>query len=250
MGKVVEDQWSCGNRKDIRPGDRLFLIRLGEEPRGIMGSGWATTSPFREAHWDDKRAQRGDLANYVRLRFDTLLDPTVDEILPVASLRSGALAQVKWNSQASGILIQAEAAKQLELVWSAHLGHSAAFDDEVSALEGEVRRRLILHRRRKRSLRAAKIASALRKNGGRLRCEVPGCRFDFWAVHGEIGRNYAHVHHLEPLGQRSQPRRTSLDDLAIVCANCHAMIHVGGACRDMESLVVGSNENPTAAELP
>jgi predicted HNH restriction endonuclease len=29
---------------------------------------------------------------------------------------------------------------------------------------------------------------------------------------------------------------TGLDDLIVVCANCHAMIHVGGECRSPESL--------------
>lgn len=249
-GKVVEDQWSCGNRKDIVPSDRLFLIRLGEEPRGIIGSGWATSSPSQESHWDDDRAERGDLANYVRLRFDTLLDPSVDDILPLAKLRTGTLAQVHWSSQASGIRIQPEVAKELEVLWSAHLGRSAAFDDEISALEGEVRRGLILHRRRERTLRDAKIAAALRKNDGRLFCEVPGCGFDFWTTYGEIGRNYAQVHHLDPLGRRPQPRRTSLDGLAIVCANCHAMIHYGGQCRNMKSLIVRSrNDKVVGAEV-
>lgn len=237
-GKVVEDRWSCGNRKDIAQGDRLFLIRLGKEPRGIMGSGWATSSLLRRPHWDDERAERGDLANYVRLRFDTLLDPSVDDILPLAKLRTGKGAKFHWSSQASGIQIQLEVARELEGLWSTHLGRSAAFDDEISALEGDVRRRLILHRRRERTLRDAKIAAALRKNDGRLVCEVSGCGFDFWTKYGVIGRNYAQVHHLEPLGRRPQPRRTSLNGLAIVCANCHAMIHLGGQCRDMRSLIV------------
>ncbi len=34
-------RWSCGNRKNILIDDRVFLIKLGEEPRGIMASGWA-----------------------------------------------------------------------------------------------------------------------------------------------------------------------------------------------------------------
>jgi hypothetical protein len=29
--------------KQIRKGDRLFMLRQGREPRGIFGSGWATT---------------------------------------------------------------------------------------------------------------------------------------------------------------------------------------------------------------
>lgn len=35
--------WSTGRRTDIRTGERLFLLRLGSEPRGIVGSGHAAS---------------------------------------------------------------------------------------------------------------------------------------------------------------------------------------------------------------
>ena len=31
--------WSCGTTRKIRSGDRVFLMRLGVEPKGIIGSG-------------------------------------------------------------------------------------------------------------------------------------------------------------------------------------------------------------------
>jgi 5-methylcytosine-specific restriction protein A len=37
--KKVCARWSCGNTKQIETGDRGFLIRLGVEPKGIVGSG-------------------------------------------------------------------------------------------------------------------------------------------------------------------------------------------------------------------
>jgi hypothetical protein len=91
---------------------------------------------------------------------------------------------------------------------------SAGLDDSVSALEGEARSRMV-----------------------RLRCEVAGCRFDFEAVYGAIGAGYAHVHHLRPLSEAEMPVKTTLADLAVVCANCHAMIHLGGACRPLADLI-------------
>jgi hypothetical protein len=33
-GRQIDDRWSCGNTKQIRVGDRLFLLRQGVEPRG------------------------------------------------------------------------------------------------------------------------------------------------------------------------------------------------------------------------
>ena len=41
----------------------------------------------------------------------------------------------------------------------------------------------------------------------------------------ELGDGFIEVHHLAPLFSDSQPRRTTLDDLLLVCSNCHRMIH-------------------------
>ena len=40
---VADDRWSCGRAKNIPPGSRFFLIRLRNEPRGIVGSGVTLT---------------------------------------------------------------------------------------------------------------------------------------------------------------------------------------------------------------
>ena len=33
------ERWSCGRNRKIVEGDRVFLLRQGLEPRGIVGSG-------------------------------------------------------------------------------------------------------------------------------------------------------------------------------------------------------------------
>lgn len=110
-------------------------------------------------------------------------------------------------------------------------------DPELSGFEGEQRSLFVKHRRREAKLRAAKIRQALRDGNGRLRCEVPGCAFDFFRAYGELGRRYALVHHTRPLASlKSKGAATSLGDLAIVCANCHAMIHRGGQCRPLAAV--------------
>ncbi|MFN8627648.1 MAG: HNH endonuclease [Candidatus Binatia bacterium] len=57
---------------------------------------------------------------------------------------------------------------------------------------------------------------------GSLSCEV--CGFDFEATHGTLGRGFCEVHHRTSLA-RSGPVQTALRDLAIVCSNCHRMLH-------------------------
>ncbi|UCI25195.1 HNH endonuclease [Mesorhizobium sp. B2-8-5] len=111
-------------------------------------------------------------------------------------------------------------------------------DAELEGFEGAIKRAFVRHRHRERELRANKIDAAMKANKGRLICEVPNCGFDFFEVYGAIGQGYAQVHHKIPISS-APPGGMSvrLDDLAIVCANCHAMIHHRGGCRPLHGLI-------------
>lgn len=95
-------------------------------------------------------------------------------------------------------------------------------EPEATFTEGKVT--FGLHRRLERNpqARLAKL-TAVHLQTGHLACEV--CGFDFERVFGEHGRGFAECHHQCPLGSTPGPRETRLDDLALVCANCHRMLH-------------------------
>ena len=97
-------------------------------------------------------------------------------------------------------------------------------DDEAieEALEGRILTRLHRVRERSRKLVEAKKAQALAAYGA-LRCEA--CGFDFEARYGERGRGFIEAHHTKPVHTLGDGKVTKLDDLALVCANCHRMIH-------------------------
>ncbi len=240
-GKAVLASWSCGNTKSIQPGDRFFLIRVAKETKGIMGSGWLTSAPHFRLHWDADKAAAGMQCLGVDGEWERLIDPDVDPPLGLNQLRTGKLSNFNWTPQSSGIRIPDDIATDLEQLWSAHIGETSlavvAPDTEVAAMEGMERLTLVRHRKREQMLRRAKIANAKALGNGRLICEVQGCGFDFEAIYGEKGRDYAQVHHLQPLGDRTNPSLTKLSDLAVVCANCHAMIHKGGKCRSLSELI-------------
>lgn len=246
-GKSVLGQWSCGSTKQIQIGDRVFLVRLGEEPKGIIASGWATTIPFEAEHWDETKAGLSTKALYIKCEWERILDPNVDSPVLLSALRTGALTQMHWTPQGSGTTIPTSSATELEKLWAAHLGASSLgavyADEEMAAVEGALRVALVRHRRREQKLREAKIAQASKSGAGHLRCEVPGCGFDFLEAYGEIGRDYAQVHHLKQLSDLESPTRTTLKDLAVVCANCHAMIHRGGGCRSLNELIQAKQFN-------
>lgn len=58
---------------------------------------------------------------------------------------------------------------------------------------------------------------------GKLSCEA--CVFEFQEYYGEIGKGYIECHHRTPLANFKVATRTRLDDLALVCSNCHRMLH-------------------------
>ena len=71
----------------------------------------------------------------------------------------------------------------------------------------------------------ALVLEAKRRYG--YKCKA--CAFDFEQVYGELGRHYIECHHLNPMSERSSyqgsPALTKIEDVVVLCANCHRMVH-------------------------
>lgn len=87
----------------------------------------------------------------------------------------------------------------------------------VEAKEGERYKSEVTFRARNRALIEAKKANS------DYRCEV--CEMSFKEVYGDIGEGYIIAHHVNPIGSRKNASKTTLDDIALVCSNCHDMLH-------------------------
>lgn len=112
-----DDRWSCGVTKTMRTGDRAFLIKVGpQQPTGIMASGYVLTPPYQEQHYSDP----SKIAWYVDLRYEILLHPDKEEILPRAILQEN-IPNVQWSPRASGMTIRKDEAVLLESLWTAHI---------------------------------------------------------------------------------------------------------------------------------
>lgn len=96
------------------------------------------------------------------------------------------------------------------------------------ALEGEIIKGEALFRSRNRALIQAK------KENSDYRCEV--CGFNFYETYGNIGKDFIIAHHLKPLSTRRSPSKTTIDDIALLCANCHAMAHKGNSLLTLQEL--------------
>lgn len=72
------------------------------------------------------------------------------------------------------------------------------------------------------SSRSSKANEIAKKKHGTT-CVV--CAFDFGKTYGPHGFGFIEVHHLEPISLGE--RKTKVEDLRPVCANCHRMLHRG-----------------------
>ncbi len=228
-GESDDDRWSAGvTRSGIKPGDRFFILRQGAGPRGIFGSGEMRSEVYQDAHWDESR--EGE-ANYVDVRFETLVDPDEESerMIPIADLIERFQDRHYFKRvQASGQQLPDDVAEELEAWWRETYGlpenpiTSARLAEELpenhAYFEGAVSRIEINAYERNAAARRACVAHY------GARCRV--CGFDFERTYGALGRDFIHVHHLKRLsGIGEQYQLDPIRDLRPVCANCHAMIH-------------------------
>ena len=94
--------------------------------------------------------------------------------------------------------------------------------DDRDELTIEEKRAYVRHSRIERNTSASKKAKAAKE----AICE--GCGFNFKKTYGEHGDGYIEAHHLIPLHTLPFGQAVSMDpvtDFALLCANCHRMVH-------------------------
>lgn len=109
-----ETDWSCGRHRNIEPGSRAFLVRLGVAPKGIFGSGVTLTPPATRPHWIEEKAAAGISTNYTTLRLETLFEMplvTFDE------LTAAPFRRFRWGVRSSGTYLPETIADALEDLW-------------------------------------------------------------------------------------------------------------------------------------
>lgn len=106
---------------------------------------------------------------------------------------------------------------------SVDLNGTDSDEEESEDVATEGRPLYQMHRTRERNSKivALKKQQALKENN--LKCEA--CGFDFKEAYGARGEGFIECHHDTPLFEPSRHQNTRLDDLSLVCSNCHKMIH-------------------------
>lgn len=216
-GEKVRESWRIRSHRKAEPGDRVFLVRLGVEPKGIMASGYVDSYPFLGSHWSAEEK----MIHYVEIDFDVILDADIEPLLGLDILNEG-LPKYNWTPQSSGMEIGQAIAEGLELIWFNFPGAAKCLkvraEEEKTYPEGNPNRAFITRYERNPHARKACIA----KFG--YSCSV--CGFNFENTYGELGKGFIHVHHLEQVAKIGKAHSIDpIKDLRPVCPNCHAMIH-------------------------
>jgi predicted HNH restriction endonuclease len=95
-------------------------------------------------------------------------------------------------------------------------------DDESAFPEG--RKRFRWHRKLERDPTISiKAKQKRRVDVGKLSCDV--CGFDFAHAYGDLGEGFIEAHHTIPVSKLDGKTTTKVKDLALVCSNCHRMLH-------------------------
>ena len=126
---------------------------------------------------------------------------------------NGSISDVQWKESGERRFVPCKTT--IGLIDESVIGVS-----DLEALEGGLELVNHLRRERKPKLVCAKKKAVLAASG-ELVCEA--CGFNFATAYRDLGEGFCEVHHRTALaGGR---RATRLEDLAILCSNCHRMIH-------------------------
>ncbi len=227
------DEWT--GIRSFAPGD-ICLFYFGQPLKAITGVGVVASKPKDEKgpfHWTTRKVQ-----TFCDFRPVWILNNPVglEEATRAAGLTPWYMGRPWRNTRrldpevAHGLLAQVirknpslrRVLSKIGLGPFPMPGSRDAKSDERRFIEGMVR----------------EITTELRYRDPRLRIEAMHhygmactvCGFNFEQAYGDLGTGYIEIHHLRALSRRSKRGfRASVRDVAVVCSNCHRILHRRGA---------------------
>ena len=228
------------HQSQIAVGDRAVIWRSGSDA-GAIAIGEVVEAPtpgtavkhpealgtdlWRAEEPDPTEPRTGIQLQEIRLT-------TEDGFLPRAVAKAdSALASASLITMPNGTVfpLDPDQTSAIERLWGLAVSQSlpAAL---TSASEGQ--KRLMSHYRRERSssLRQKKLEEVRALHG---KCVCALCGIDETSKYpAHFGGRIFEVHHLSPLSTAATPIRTTLDDLAVLCASCHRAVHATSTVED------------------
>jgi mcrBC restriction endonuclease system mcrB subunit len=110
-GKYLIRDWKCGRKDEVEIGTEVFIIKVREEPKGIIGHGYIKKAPNKKDDEDKKW--------WVDIEFDKLLDYENEKILKTEDLIN-KLSEQNWTNgiQNPGTKIKETEVPELKEMWN------------------------------------------------------------------------------------------------------------------------------------
>ena len=231
--------WHCPNYKDkIQIGDKAILWRAGKDAGMIaIGEIFEAPTPASSIKFPELLGQRFWTSDDVDVD-DIKVGIAISEVRLVADERSVSRECFKADTFVSkhriitnptGTVFQVEdtIANAMFSAWN----NSDDSDEDIDEFtpskvtDSEGKYRYVLHKRRERSstLRKSKVKHFLTTNDF-IHCEL--CRVNLNEKYpSSLSEGYIEVHHIKPISTLAEHTPTHIDDLILLCPNCHRMVH-------------------------
>lgn len=237
VGKTIKIERIGAFKKDDKIGGVTVVWTAGPESGGTVVVGWyKNATVYRNLqsieHPNALQTKNGVTSYRVKASWDkaVLLPIEKRELIIPRAIKGGIGKSNVWFADKEE---SQEIVNQVLALINGDITELPDVDQRTSIEEGNPR--LVAHLRRERNAAIVKSKkAAVIKATGKLCCEV--CDFDFKEFYGELGEGFCEVHHLQPLSKADGKVKTELKDLAIICSNCHRIIHRSDPMPSIEKL--------------
>lgn len=230
-------KWYPTNYKKAKPRELIALFQTIEATNDYTG-GWYVThlvSPI------DENIEIGNNIThpYTRLVAVVAVNSTPKDSLIDSNIWSfykcnrGQVCDIKTIERRNGVDFSIE--RKQQFIWNLFknidielfgeipdINNNLLDLDDYIAEEGQEKTVYKLHRFKERDPKIISQAKKKAELENRLHCEI--CSFNFNKQYPLLGNNFIECHHKQPISNGGI-RKTRVEDLAIVCANCHRMLH-------------------------
>lgn len=224
--------WSAPtNQKELEIGNKAFIWRSGAQA-GLVAIGVIKEKPaprrdvqIQEALGDDLWISQADEPTEIKVGIEIEEVKLTDEegFVRRDTVKSHPILnknRIITNPVGTVFRLNEEETNALTGLWGDYYSDIPL---QYSAIEGSAQ--LKSHYRRERSNKLISLKKEqYQKINGLLNCEI--CGFSFEKNYPKtLGNGFIEAHHKVPLSKIDKVVRTTLDDLLLVCSNCHRMIH-------------------------
>ncbi len=131
-GRIVEP-WASAN-KHPKKGDDVFLLKTGDEPRGIMAHGVVYKESYDAPHYNEEKAAQGKMMNKIDVEFDWIINSYTDEILSKDIIKE-KFPEQDWEPQSSGIAIKDKYVSEIKRIWYEFIGQEESIKEVDKKME-------------------------------------------------------------------------------------------------------------------